>query len=706
MSESKKSRLIRLMEYLEKNVDKGEEIKYCVPDLWDCFHYNGEEKETTEDGLVYVNPYKFYYSCIKDYILTDSDSEIDYSKSIANITHFSKSSADYLPGDWIKKSSIYSMHIRTSTSWDHNGSGYLEDENEYGLKETGTFIKTICLLPLLKKLGTDVLYLLPLTKHSLKNKKGEIGSPYSVKSFFELDPELKDTITGGEFTIDDEFGALVEACHMVGIKVMIDIIPRTCSRDNDLIMDHPDWFYWIRVKDLPYYKTPYVPGASSSEKPSLNNLHLIYQSWEVWDLIKKFTVSPDQYDSEKWAELKKLYEEDNSIDFLDFIEKEIGLTTAPAFPDCLNDPQPPWSDVTFLRLYMDHPVPSRHFMRDSDQAPYILFDTIKSNIFKGEIRNAELWSKLSCIIPHFQKNFGVDGARVDMGHALPEELVQMILHNARGIDKEFSFIAEELVVDGAEAARKAGYNMIIGSGFIDEPRVFEHQTHKFMYDSVYIKVAVYACGETSDTPRIAAREGGEPLSKLVTIMNQFIPNAVPFINSGLELYETQPMNTGLDCRPDEAYRLNPSDPYFGKLAFFDKYQLHWTNELRWDLPDTLEEVSKFRKLFIDTFTETNNFIPLGCGDVMLSFIGLGWIISNRKYQGNDNLFLAIANTDIMNEREFTIDLVEARKIARNSSRKAWLAYSSCEESRELYEFDVNGNLKLKFKPTEVKLIML
>ncbi len=706
MSVSKLSSLIRLMDFLEKNISKGEKIKYSVPDLWNCFSYNGEEKETAGDGLISVNPYKFYYSCIKDYILPYRNPDIDYCTSIAAFTNCSKSSADYIPGDWIKKSSIYSMHIRTSTSWDHNGSGYLEDENEYGFKETGTFVKTICLLPLLKKMGIDVLYLLPVTKHSRKNKKGEIGSPYSVKNFFKMDPQLKDTITENEFTEEDEFGALVEACHILGIKVMIDIIFRTCSRDNDLIIEHPDWFYWIRTHDLPWYKPPYVHGAYTSEKPGLNNLHLIYQSGEVWDMIKKFTVSPGQFNSGKWAELKALYEKDSSIDFLDFIEKEIGLTTAPAFPDCLNDPQPTWSDVTYLKLYMDHPIHSRNFMRDPYQEPYILFDTIKSNIFKGEIKNEKLWDKLSGIIPHFQKNYGIDGVRVDMGHALPEELVQMIFHKARNIDKEFSFIAEEFMVECAEAARKTGYNMIIGSGFIDEPRVYEHQTHKFMYDSIFAKAALFACAETSDTPRVAARDGGRVLSKLLTVMNQFVPNAVPFINSGLEIYETQPMNTGLDCRPDEACRLYPSDPYFGKLAFFDKYQFHWTNPLRWDMPDTLEEVSKYRKLFLDTFTDTNNFIPLDCGDIMLPFIGLGWLIYERKWNRYDNLFLAIANTDLQNDREFTVDLGEARKIAGNSSRKAWLAYSSIEKSREMYDFDDYGNLILRFKPAEVKLIIM
>lgn len=290
----KQSKLIKLMKHLEKNISKGENLDYCVPDLWNCFNYNIEENHE-EQGVIFVNPYKFYYSCIKDYILPNRNPDIDYSTSISNITSSFKLGADYIGGDWIKKSSIYSMQIRTSTSWDHDGSGELEDENKFGLKETGTFIKTIALIPLLKKMGIDVLYLLPITKHSVKFKKGELGSPYAVKNFFELDPELKDTITGKYITIEEEFSALVEACHIMGIKVMIDIIPRTSARDNELIMEHPDWFYWIRTKDIESYKQPYIPGAEQSEKPSLKNLHLIYGAEGTFDFIRKFTEAPDKF---------------------------------------------------------------------------------------------------------------------------------------------------------------------------------------------------------------------------------------------------------------------------------------------------------------------------------------------------------------------------------------------------------------------------
>ena len=79
---------------------------------------------------------------------------------------------------------------------DSDRSGELESKNIYGLKETGTFVKTLALLPLLKKMGIDTLYLLPISQYSTKNKKGDLGSPYGVSNFFKLDPNLKDPMTG------------------------------------------------------------------------------------------------------------------------------------------------------------------------------------------------------------------------------------------------------------------------------------------------------------------------------------------------------------------------------------------------------------------------------------------------------------------------------------------------------------------------------
>lgn len=706
MEFKRKSRLKKLMEVLNENIKKGEKIKYGVPELWNCFGYDGEEKENTDYGVVFVNPYKFYHDCIKNYVIPKYNQNVDYSKSISLSENNFEVKYNYLGGDWIKKSSIYAMQVRTSTSWDHDQSGYLEDKDKFGFKETGTFVKSIALLPLLKKMVIDTIYMLPITTHSVKFKKGELGSPYAVKNFFEIDSELKDSLTGSELTVEEEFGAFIEACHVLDMKVMIDIIPRTCARDNDLIIQHPDWFYWIRSKDIKWYNPPFVPGIPPAEKPSFDNLYKVYQSEQVWNHIKKFTVSPDQFNKEKWEEIKEKYKKDPTIDFFDLIDKEIGLTTAPAFSDCINDPQPPWTDVTYLRLYMDHPKEALKYMHDPYQAPYILFDSIKANFFKGDYPNYELWNLISDIIPHYQKEYGIDGARVDMGHALPSELVNMILNKPRKIDHDFAFIAEEILTSEAENARRMGYNMIIGYGFWMEPRIKEQKTHEFMYNAGKFRAPVFACAETPDTPRIAARDGGRILSKLVTIMNQFVPNAVPFVTSGLELYETQPMNTGLDCRYDERYRLDSNDLYNGKLAFFDKYQFHWNNPLRWDMPDTLEVVSKIRRDFLDTITNPSNFVPIGFEDPKESAIGLSYMIEGRRWQDHDNVLIVVANTDVYNTKEYTLDLGDIRYQSGNSSRKAYLMFSANEWQHDIYDFDDHWNLHLKFEPGEVKILFM
>jgi len=59
--------------------------------------------------------------------------------------------------------------------------------------------------------------------------------------------------------VQEQFKALVQAAHLLGIRIVLDFIPRTAARDSDLIKEHPDWFYWIKIEELASYKPPYVP---------------------------------------------------------------------------------------------------------------------------------------------------------------------------------------------------------------------------------------------------------------------------------------------------------------------------------------------------------------------------------------------------------------------------------------------------------------
>jgi len=66
--------------------------------------------------------------------------------------------------------------------------------------------------------------------------------------------------------------------------------------------------------------------------------------------------------------------------------KTFGVITPPGFSDWLNDPQPTWDDVTFYRLFLDHPDVAKPFVGD-DQPPYVLFDVIKASRFPGSKPN-------------------------------------------------------------------------------------------------------------------------------------------------------------------------------------------------------------------------------------------------------------------------------------------------------------------------------
>jgi hypothetical protein len=147
---------------------------YAIPDLWDNFGYQSSEKIVARDGNVLVNPYSFYSALIRDVFLKNAAEGIDYAQS-----YFKNRPVEpgFDGGDWIRKSNVYSMMIRASGSYDHDRTGFLEDRNLYRLKDTGTFIKALALLPNLKKMGIDVIYMLPIAKYSLKDKKGELGSP-------------------------------------------------------------------------------------------------------------------------------------------------------------------------------------------------------------------------------------------------------------------------------------------------------------------------------------------------------------------------------------------------------------------------------------------------------------------------------------------------------------------------------------------------
>jgi len=97
----------------------------------------------------------------------------------------------------------------------------------------GTFTAAQEQLPRLKELGVDILWLMPIHPIGEENRKGTLGSPYSVKDYKGVNPE---------FGTEEEFRAFVDAAHEQGFKVILDLVANHTAWDHPLAEQHPDWY--------------------------------------------------------------------------------------------------------------------------------------------------------------------------------------------------------------------------------------------------------------------------------------------------------------------------------------------------------------------------------------------------------------------------------------------------------------------------------
>ncbi|GAB5051538.1 alpha-amylase family glycosyl hydrolase [Pediococcus ethanolidurans] len=114
----------------------------------------------------------------------------------------------------LRKLQIYSVFVRNHT-------------------QAGTLKALEADLPRIKALGTDFIWLLPINPVGEVDRKGKLGSPYSIKDYRKIDP--------AQGTWDD-FIHLAEQIHRQGMKLMIDIVYNHTSRDSVLLKQHPEYF--------------------------------------------------------------------------------------------------------------------------------------------------------------------------------------------------------------------------------------------------------------------------------------------------------------------------------------------------------------------------------------------------------------------------------------------------------------------------------
>jgi hypothetical protein len=220
-----------------------------------------------------------------------------------------------------------------------------------------------------------------------------------------------------------------------------------------------------------------------------------------------------------------------------------------------------------------------------------------------------------------------------MGHALPMPLKQRIIATARALDPDFAFWDENFSIDWH--TREQGYNAVVGYWLLS---VHEAHSVRNMINQMAhhaFPIAFFGAMENHNTPRAFARYGGVAYAHYALALSIGIP-AIPFIQSGFELGETQPLNTGLGFSGEEIRRYTADDlPLFGVGAYDWCRAENWIRSVR----HALNIRRKFESLLSDP--APNTFL-IGSSDNPHILV-----FSRRR---EDQWLCFIANTDMAHEQ--------------------------------------------------------
>ena len=105
--------------------------------------------------------------------------------------------------------------------------------NIRAFSEEGTLQGVIDRLDYIESLGANVLYLMPIYPVGEERSAGGLGSPYAVKDFKAVNPELGSM---------EDLRTLVEEAHERDMAVILDFVANHTAWDNAWITEHPEYY--------------------------------------------------------------------------------------------------------------------------------------------------------------------------------------------------------------------------------------------------------------------------------------------------------------------------------------------------------------------------------------------------------------------------------------------------------------------------------
>ena len=115
---------------------------------------------------------------------------------------------------WSRQAAIYELNVRQFTA-------------------EGTLKAALADLPRLKGMGVDIVWLMPIQPIGKVDRKGTLGSYYSIRDYAAVNPEFG--------TLADA-RAFVQAAHAQGMKVILDWVANHTAFDHPWTREHKDWY--------------------------------------------------------------------------------------------------------------------------------------------------------------------------------------------------------------------------------------------------------------------------------------------------------------------------------------------------------------------------------------------------------------------------------------------------------------------------------
>ena len=105
--------------------------------------------------------------------------------------------------------------------------------NLYNFTSEGTLAAAEQRLPELRKLGIDIVWLMPVQPRSKQGKIGSLGSPYALHDYKAVNSDH------GTF---EDFRSYVNTAHSLGMDVWMDWVPNHTGLDHIWVTEHPEYY--------------------------------------------------------------------------------------------------------------------------------------------------------------------------------------------------------------------------------------------------------------------------------------------------------------------------------------------------------------------------------------------------------------------------------------------------------------------------------